>query len=203
MSSDWELKHQVFTGHEFIFNHQYSVRAILIDYLKLLFKYNELASEYRWDEDETKTKVFIGAEFPLVERPYPRIVVKCDVSMEERLGFGDIGMEEKDYYTLVGRFRYKATIYITATEDKQVMDLADITLLFLANRFYRVQLQKYGVGIIDSEGYRVTGIRRETITPVLPVFTTEISFSLYSEWEQRIRKTGRIIKGEVVELKDA
>lgn len=200
MRTSWDLKHREFTGSEFIFNFQFAVRDLVIDYLRLLFKYSELAKEYRWSENERETKVFIGAEFPLEERFFPRIIVKVDVVQEERLGFGDVGQSDKDYFVLTGRFRYRGVIYVSATEDKKVMDLADITLLFLANRFYRAQLQNYGVGIIDSDGYRLTGIRREALTAVLPVFTTEISFSLYSEWQQLIKKQGITIKGEAIEL---
>lgn len=192
--------HHEFSSHEFLFNHQYAVRDIIIDYLRLLFKYSLLAKDYRWNESEKETKVFIGAEFPMEERFFPRIIVSVNVSQEERLGFGDVGLSDKDYYVLTGRFRYGARIVVSATEQKPAMDLVDITLLFVCNRYYRAQLQKYGVGVIDSDGYRVSALRKETLTPTIPIFSSEITFNLYSEWQQLIKKEGIIITGEMIEM---
>lgn len=196
----FDLKHHEFFGHEFYFNHQNSVRSLLVDYLKVLFKYSELAREYKWSPIEQETKIFIGAEFPLEERYFPRVIVKCDTVQEERLSLGDVGHDEKDYFVLTGRFKYRGVFYVSSVNDSNVMDIADICLLFIASRYYRAQLQKYGVGIIDSEGFRVSGLRKENLTPVLPFFTIEISFSLYSEWQQYIKKQGITIKGEVIEI---
>lgn len=196
----WDIVHKSISGHQFLFNFTTAVRDIVIDYLKVLFKYSPLASQYRYDEDEKLTKVFIGSVFPLEERFFPRIIVQVTVSQDSIISFGDIGRDEKDNFVLTGRFEYAGSLLISATEDKITMDLADISLLFIANRFFRSQLLKYGVGIIDSAGFRATDIRRTNLTPYIPIFEVTINFSLFSEWQQLIEKKGIVVSGEIVEI---
>ena len=202
MLTKWDLKHTElsFKSSNFLFNFTTVVRDILIDYLKILFKESELGKDFRFSEDEKLTKLFIGSTFPTEERFYPRILVDVNVLENEIISFGDVGKEEKDYIVLTGRFNYSATLYISATELENTKNLADVCLLFIVNRFYRSQLQKYGVGIVDARGFRVSPIRKTMVTPALFVFETDITFQVYSEWQQLFEKKGIVINGEIVEI---
>jgi hypothetical protein len=200
--TSWDLKHTelAFKSSEFLFNLSTQVRDILIDYLKVLFKETDLGKRFNYQEDEKLTKLFIGSTFPMEERYFPRVLVDVNVSDSEIISFGDVGYDDKNNIVLTGRFNYNAVLTISALELEEIKNLADVCLLFIVNRYYRSQLQKYGIGVVDARGFRVSAIRRERLVPTIPFWLTEVSFVVYSEWQQLIEKKGVVISGEIVEI---
>jgi len=200
--TSWDLKHTelVFKSSQFLFNFTTAVRNILIDYLKVLFKETDLGKQFNYQEDEKLTKLFIGSVFPMEERYFPRVLVSVNVEENEIISFGDVGYDDKENFVLTGRFNYKAVLTVSALELEQTMNLADVCLLFIVNRFYRTQLQKFGIGVVDAKGFRVSAIRSRDLIPAIPFFEVEISFVVYSEWQQLIEKKGIVVKGEIVEI---
>lgn len=189
-----------FNTGKFIYGFTSNFRRLIIDFFQVLFKYHSLAAKYRYDEDEKKSKIFIGSYSPQIERTFPRMLIQVDLAKGSPFSIGQSANDGMDYYSAVGRVDYDVSIDIVAQEDTVVKEIADLVLIFIVAPFMRMQLERFGIVLKLNEGINAERVTISSYTSEMPVWTTRIRFGFYSEWRQNFEYKGIKIKGEIVEL---
>lgn len=170
----------------YIYIGKWDVRRSFVEFFRFLFEKLDFTEEYRWSNNDSKTKIWINAAYPNDAIYYPRVIVESTPMIVECTGFRDLS-DSSDItgeYWFSGKHEYSVTVKIRDYLPDPVEKITSMILVMLScSEIRNCYTVRYGTVINIPKSISST-ISEFTIPDTNKVgYESTFRLTVNSQWE--------------------